>query len=161
MPTGDHATSFDGWSVAVLVRADLLYTLAVQQKPLRLPDTPLQYADFAVWQRQPPQADAIDQQLTYWRTQLAGAPTRLSLPSDRPRPAVPTFGGALHRFALPRTLLDDLRALSRLEDVTLYMTLLAAFQTLLHRYTGETDLLVGTPVASRSRRELEGSSVSS
>ena len=152
-----HHIISDGWSVAVLVRElTSLYTLAVQQEPLRLPDASLQYADFAVWQRQPVQADAIEQQLTYWRTQLAGAPTWLSLPSDWPRPAAPTFRGALHRFALPRPLLDDLRALSRLEDVTLYMTLLAAFQTLLHRYTGETDLLVGTPVASRSRRELEG-----
>ncbi len=152
-----HHIVSDGWSTAVFVRElTALYSLAAEGTAARLDEPPLQYADYAVWQRQQLTTERLERQLAYWRQQLAGAPPLLSLPADRARPVSLSSRGSLHRFTWSRSLLDDVRAFSRQEDVTVFMTLLAAFQTLLHRYSGETDVVVGTPVANRSRPEIEG-----
>src|ERR1044072_6359471 len=115
----------------------------------------LQYADFATWQRQWLQGEVLDEQLDYWRKRLEGMPPVLELPADRPRPQVQTFRGAALPFKLSKELAEQLRALSRREGVTLYMTLLAALQTLLARYTGQEDIAVGTPIANRRHAEIE------
>ncbi|MBN3921606.1 non-ribosomal peptide synthetase, partial [Nostoc sp. NMS4] len=117
---------------------------------------PIQYADFAIWQRQWLQGDVLQRQLIYWQQQLKDAPALLSLPTDRPRPAVQTFAGAYQQFALSGELTSGLIQLSQEQGVTLFMTLLAAFDTLLYRYTGSDDILVGSPIANRDRSEIEG-----
>ncbi len=151
-----HHIVSDGWSVGVLLRElSELYAAALSGRPAPLPPPALQYADFAHWQREWLQGAALERQLAYWRRQLA-APTVLQLPTDMPRPAVQTFAGAVERFALPATLATDLRALARREQITLAALLLAAFQTLLHRYSGQDDILVGLPVAGRNRTDVEG-----
>ena len=114
----------------------------------------MQYADFALWQREHQEA-AVLEQLDYWKEQLAAAPEVLELPTDRPRSLLPSYHGAQQRFSLAASLHQALKRLSRQHDATLFMTLLAAFQTLLYRYTGQTDILVGTPVANRNRVEIE------
>jgi amino acid adenylation domain-containing protein len=152
-----HHIISDGWSIGILIRElTALYMRAVQNEPVQLPALALQYADFALWQREQLQPRAIERPVSFWREQLAGVPTLLPLPTDRPRPQTPSFRGALHRFSFERSLLDRLRDFGRQQNSTLFMTLLAAFHTLLHRYTGQTDLLVGTPLANRNRPELEG-----
>src|SRR5262249_28231796 len=122
--------------------------------PSPLPELPIQYADFAVWQRRWLQGETLDRQLAYWRKQLAGVPP-LELPTDRPRPEEQRFHGAYQSLKLPAELSTKLQAVSRQEGATLFMTLLAAFQTLLSRYSGQEDIAVGTPVAGRNRSELE------
>jgi amino acid adenylation domain-containing protein len=151
-----HHIVSDGWSLGVLVR-DLaaLYDAFRQGRPSPLPELPVQYADVAVWQRENLEGEALDQQVAYWREQLAGAPTVLELPTDRPRPAVQTFDGASHRVELPASVVEPLRALGRREDATLFMTLLAALQVLLSRWSGQRDLVVGSPIAGRTHSELE------
>ncbi len=149
-----HHIVADGWSMTVLVRELLAFYQAGEQAPL--PALPLQYADFAGWQRRWLQGEALDAQLAYWRRQLAGAPPLLELPTDRPRPAVQSFRGATYSFSLPRELADRLRALSQKAGATLFMTLLAGFQALLARYSNQDDLAVGTPIANRNRAETEG-----
>ena len=121
-----------------------------------LPALPIQYADFAHWQRQWLQGDVLETQIAYWKEQLAGAPALIDLPADHPRPAVQTFRGAHQSLVLPKHLQEGLKALSRQEGVTQFMTLLAAFKVLLYRYTGQDDLIVGTPIANRNRLETEG-----
>jgi hypothetical protein len=116
----------------------------------------VQYADFAHWQRQWLQGEVLERQLHYWRQQLAAPLAVLELPTDRVRPAVQRFHGARQAFALSPELSAALRQLSRQEGVTLFMTLLAAFQTLLYRYSAQEDILVGSPIANRTRVELEG-----
>jgi len=115
----------------------------------------VQYADYAQWQREHLTGEVLEQQLQYWREQLAGAPALLELPADRPRPAVQSFRGARESVRLGAELTRALQELSRAEGVTLFMTLLAGFAALLWRYTGERDVVVGTPVANRGRREVE------
>jgi amino acid adenylation domain-containing protein len=151
-----HHIVADGWSIEVLVRElAALYAACRAGAPSPLPPPPIQYADYAVWQRQWLQGDVLDRQLAYWKRQLAGlAPLRL--PGDRPRPAVPSLAGAVQPFNLSRGLTADLQALCRREGATLFMALLAAFQALLGRYAGQDDVAVGTPVANRTRAELEG-----
>ncbi len=127
---------------------------AQQAQPL-LPALPVQYADYAIWQREWLQGAALEYHLGYWRGQLAGAPPLLELPTDFPRPALKSYGGSHYTFALPATLSQDLWTLSRREGVTLFMTLLAAFQVLLMRYSGQQDIVVGTSITSRGRTELE------
>jgi hypothetical protein len=109
----------------------------------------IQYADFAVWQRQWLQGEIFDSQLAYWKKQLAGVSV-LELPTDHPRPPIQTFRGSKQCFFVPKSLTERLKALSREEGTTLFMTLLAAFQTLLHRYTGKDEIIVGSPVAGRN-----------
>src|SRR5262249_7997892 len=112
--------------------------------------------DYAIWQRNWLKGDVLDSHLTYWKKQLAGAPPVLDLPTDRPRPAVRTHIGATERIVITRELTERLKIISRRHDVTLFMMLLAAFQTLLHRYTAQHDIVTGTPIAGRTRTEVEG-----
>ncbi|HEX6290385.1 MAG TPA: amino acid adenylation domain-containing protein [Herpetosiphonaceae bacterium] len=159
-----HHIVSDGWSVGVFLRElATLYDAFVDDSsvdpsgllgPVGTPP-PIQYADFAVWQRAWLQGEVLEQQLGYWKQQLGGALPLLELPTDHPRPAVQTFKGARHRLALPRQLSHALLGLSQREGVTLYMTLLAALQVLLQRYTRQDDLLIGTPTAGRTQRETE------
>ena len=150
-----HAVS-DGWSIAIFNKEiGLLYHSFSTGQPLLLPELPIQYADFAHWQRQWLQGEVLEAQLSYWRKQLAGAPPSLELPTDRARPAVQTFHGARQSLVLPKSLTEALKGLSRQEGVTLFMTLLAAFKVLLSRYTGQEDIVVGTPIAGRNRAEIE------
>ncbi|MFZ5918494.1 MAG: amino acid adenylation domain-containing protein, partial [Chloroflexota bacterium] len=152
-----HHIVSDGWSMGVLIRElSELYPAFLAGQPSPLPPLPLQYVDFAHWQRGWLQGEALEAQLDYWRQQLAGSLPLLELPTDRPRPAVQSVNGALQSFKLSRSLSAELRALSRQEGVTLFMLLLAAFQTLLYRYSGQEDISVGTPIANRNRAEVEG-----
>ena len=151
-----HHIVFDGWSVGVLARELTVsysaYRLGVTS-PLAEP--PVQYADYAVWQRQWLQGEILDQQLAYWKQALSELAV-LDLPTDRVRPAQASYRGARVAFELGEELTRSLKALSRREGATLFMTLLAAFQVLLHRYSGQEDVAVGVPIAGRSRPELEG-----
>ncbi|WP_420127106.1 amino acid adenylation domain-containing protein [Longimicrobium sp.] len=152
-----HHIVSDGWSMGVLARE--MWTLyeayqAGGESPL--PELPVQYADYAVWQREQLQGDNLERQLSYWRGQLAGAPELLELPTDRPRPPVQTFRGANERIELSAELLERLQALARSEGATLYMVALAAFQVLLSRYSGSDDVVVGSPMAGRTRKEVAG-----
>ncbi|MFW5762801.1 MAG: amino acid adenylation domain-containing protein [Coleofasciculus sp.] len=152
-----HHIISDAWSKGVLLRElAILYEAFSIGKPSPLPELPIQYADFAVWQQQWLQGEVLETQLTYWRHQLEGSPPLLELPTDRTRPPVQTFRGATQSFILPKALTEALKELSKQEDVTLFMTLLAAFKTLLYRYTGQNDILVGSPIANRNRSEIEG-----
>ncbi len=152
-----HHVVSDGWSMGVFVQElAVLYNAYSQGQTSPLPPLPIQYADFAIWQRNWLQGDVLQTQLSYWQQQLANAPALLSLPTDRPRPAVQTFAGAYQEFALSKELTSGLAQLSQQQGVTLFMTLLAAFDTLLYRYTGVADILVGSPIANRNRSEIEG-----
>ncbi|MEA2174637.1 MAG: hypothetical protein QOD00_2229, partial [Blastocatellia bacterium] len=151
-----HHIISDGWSMGVLVReVAALYEAFSKGQASPLPELPVQYGDYAMWQREYLQGRVLFDQLAYWRERLAGAPPLLELPTDRPRPKAQTYRGASLPLKLSKELTDHLRALSRRESVTLFMTLLAAFQTLLSRYSGESDISVGTPVANRTRAEIE------
>lgn len=151
-----HHIASDGWSVELLVRElGTLYEAFVEGKPSPLPELPVQYADFAVWQREWLQGDVLKQQLSYWRKRLEGAPAVLELPTGRPRPATQSYRGALMLWELPNPLSVALTELTQREGATMFMTLLAGFQTLLHRYTGSDDILVGSTVAGRNRTEFE------
>jgi amino acid adenylation domain-containing protein len=153
--TMGHIAS-DAWSMSVLVRElGALYRAFARREPPALPALPIQYADYAVWQRQWLQGEVLETQLAYWRRQLGGAPTNLELPTDRPRPAVQSHRGARYPLAISARVTQGLKALSRQEGVTLFMTLLAAWQLLLHRYTGQADISVGSPIAGRTRVETE------
>ena len=152
-----HHIAFDGWSMGILTaQLQELYAAYCSGRAPNLPSSPIQYADFALWQRQYLQGEVLDSALAYWRQQMVGAPALLSLPTDRPRPAIQTFRGGSRCFTLDRDLTSALSRLSRQSGVTLFMTLLAAFDTLLYRYTGSEDIVVGAPIASRNRRELVG-----
>ncbi len=152
-----HHIISDGWSIEVFIHElTTLYNAYAQNQPANLAPLPIQYADFALWQRQWLQGDVLQSQLNYWQNQLADAPALLSLPTDRPRPAVQSFVGAYQEFSLSPELSQALTELSRKQGVTLFMTLLAAFDALLYRYTGSSDILVGTPIANRNRGEIEG-----
>ncbi|MBW3570370.1 MAG: amino acid adenylation domain-containing protein [Gemmatimonadetes bacterium] len=154
--TMHHAVS-DGWSMGVLFREmAALYGAFARGEDSPLAELPVQYADFAAWQRRWLDGDVRAAQLAYWQARLAGAPAVLELPTDRPRPAVQSLRGAQELDVLPAALLDALRALARREGSTLYMVLLAAFNVLLSRWSGQDDLVVGTPIAGRNRRETEG-----
>ena len=151
-----HHIVSDGWSMTILLRELLtIYEAFSKGQPSPLPDLGIQYADFAHWQRNWLQGEALETQLAYWRRQLHNAPPLLELPTDRPRPALQTYRGASRSFDLPAELYRQIKALSRKEGATVYMTLLAAFQALLCRYTGQTDISVGTPIANRNRTEIE------
>lgn len=152
-----HHIASDGWSWGVFCQElAVFYESFSEGRPASLPELPIQYADYAVWQRQWLKGPVLEKQMAYWKKQLAGMPENLDLPTDRPRPAVQTFQGRWESLELPSRLKEQLHELGRREGATLFMTLLAAFQTLLHRYTRQTDLLVGTPVAGRTQKETEG-----
>ncbi len=152
-----HHIISDGWSNGVLVRElGALYRAFAAGQPAPLAELPLQYADYAAWQRDWLQGETLERQLDYWRNQLAGAPPVLALPTDRPRPPVQRYGGAVHPLRLPGPLIEALKALGQREGASLFMTLMAAFQVLLYRHSGQEDILVGTPIANRNRSEIEG-----
>ena len=156
-----HHIVADGWSMEVLTRELCALCAAAQDSPAGppsspLPELPIQYADFAGWQRRHLAGEPLAAQLAYWWQRLAAAPTVLELPADRPRPPVPSGRGASRTFTLPDAVAAELRAACRREGVTPFMLLLAAFDVLLGRLAGVEDLLVGTPVAGRGRVELEG-----
>ncbi len=151
-----HHIVSDGWSMDVFFRElSILYEAYSEGKPSPLAELPIQYADYAAWQRDRLKGEILDTQLSYWKKQLENLPT-LQLPTDWPRPAVQSFRGARHSLVLSQDLTDKLRVLSRKEGVTLFMVLLAAFQALLNRLTGqEDDIVVGSPIAGRNRSEFE------
>jgi amino acid adenylation domain-containing protein len=152
-----HHIISDGWSTGILVReVATLYVAFCAGGSSPLPALPIQYADFAHWQRQWLQGEVLETQIAYWKKQLANAPALIDLPTDHPRPAVQTFRGAHQSLVLPKHLQEGFKTLSRQEGVTLFMTLLAAFKVLLYRYTSQDDLIVGTPIANRNRLETEG-----
>ncbi|MDY7076205.1 MAG: amino acid adenylation domain-containing protein [Chloroflexota bacterium] len=152
-----HHIVSDGWSIGVLIQeVAALYESFAAGKPSPLPELPIQYVDYAHWQREWLQGEVLESQLAYWKQQLDGIPPLLELPADRPRPAVQTFRGTTLWFDLPRSLSEAIKTLSRQEEVSLFMTLLAALQTLLYRYTGQDDISVGTPIANRNRVEIAG-----
>ena len=151
-----HHIIADGWSMRVLIRELAeLYAAHLAGRPANLPP-PLQYADYALRQRRQLHGPKLDQLLAYWRAQLADAPPILDLPADFPRPPLQTFQGATHQFTIAPTLHAELKALSQRAGATLFMTLLAAFQVLLQRYSGQVDLLIGAPIANRTGPETAG-----
>jgi amino acid adenylation domain-containing protein len=151
-----HHIISDGWSMGVLIReVAALYEALGDEWRAGPPALPIQYADYAVWQREWLRGEVLEEQLSYWKGQLADLST-LRLPTDRPRPRSESFQGRRQMLSLSRSTTETLKALSRSEDVTLFMTLLAAWQALLMRYTGQEDVAVGTPVAGRTRGETEG-----
>jgi amino acid adenylation domain-containing protein len=151
-----HHIATDGWSMEVLVRELVaLYQAFAAGRPSPLPELTLQYADYARWQRGWLTGSVLEEQLSYWRGQLATAPTVMALPTDRPRPAVQSYRGATHEVVLPRGTLSAVEALAQRQGATVFMALAAAFQTLLYRYTGEPHVVCGTPIANRTRSELE------
>ncbi|MBI2998695.1 MAG: amino acid adenylation domain-containing protein [Deltaproteobacteria bacterium] len=151
-----HHLVFDGWSTSILARElSSLYEAYSRGCHSPLPELPIQYADFAQWQRKWLQKEVLEEHLAYWKKQLGSVPT-LHVPTDRPRPRIQTVRSARHYFVLSKTLSAGLKSLSNRHGVTLFMTLLAAYQTLLHRFTGQNDIVIGSPVAGRNRSELEG-----
>ena len=152
-----HHIVSDGWSMGVFYgELGEFYNARLAGRRPALAELPIQYADFACWQREWFSGPVYEAQLDYWKKQLDGAPSVLELPTDRARPPVQVFRGGLHQFMLPPSLVEALRALGEQERVTLFMILLAAFKTLLYRYTRERDIVVGTPIANRTRPEIEG-----
>jgi amino acid adenylation domain-containing protein/non-ribosomal peptide synthase protein (TIGR01720 family) len=151
-----HHIVSDGWSLGVFVRELVaLYRAYAQGEPSPLPELPIQYGDYAAWQRRWMSGKILEEQLAYWTKQLQGAPPLLELPTDRPRPAVQTDRGAKRPLRYPKELADRLRDLGERGGATLFMTLLAAFQAFLSRYTGQHDIVLGTDVANRPRSEME------
>ncbi len=150
-----HHIVSDGWSMGILYRElSTLYEAFSKGNTSPLSGLAIQYSDFAVWQRQWLQGEKMEEDLMFWRKQLSNI-TTLALPTDRPRPAVQRFDGAEYKFLIPRAFTKALNSLSRDEDVTLFMMLLTAFQVMLYRYTGQNDIVVGTPIANRNRAEIE------
>jgi len=151
-----HHIASDGWSSRLLFQEiATLYEAFSNNLPSPLPELPIQYADFAVWQRNWLQGEVLQSQLAYWKQQLAGELPILRLPMDYPRPAIQTNRGASQTTILSTDLAESLKSLSRHNRVTLFMTLLAAFQTLLYRYTSQDDIVIGVPIANRTRVEVE------
>ncbi|WP_420643162.1 non-ribosomal peptide synthetase [Candidatus Leptofilum sp.] len=152
-----HHIIVDGWSVDVVVdELATLYEAFVQQRRPELPDLPIQYADYAVWQREWLAGETLQAQLDYWQNQLAGDLPLLQLPIDKPRPAVKTHHGANETILLSPEITQQVQTLCQQTDTTPFMLLLAAFQVLLHRYTAQEDILVGTPIGNRPQPELAG-----
>ncbi|HYK22396.1 MAG TPA: condensation domain-containing protein, partial [Pyrinomonadaceae bacterium] len=151
-----HHIVSDAWSMGVLISEVVeLYEGYAAGREVTLPALPIQYADFAVWQREWLQGEVLEEQFAYWRQQLGGSLPVLELPTDRPRPALQTYNGSGLSFPLSPALSQSLQSLCKAEGVTLFMTLLATFKVFLYRYTGQEDLIVGTPIANRHRQEVE------
>src|SRR6185437_12627059 len=151
-----HHIIYDAWSRGILWRelSEQYRSVTIGTAP-NLPELEIQYPDFSVWQRDYLSGETLEEQLRFWTQHLAGAPTALELHTDRPRPALQTFKGTEHGILVPKRTLDSLKELSRREGATLFMTLLAAFNVLLARYSGQEDIVVGSPIAGRNRAELE------
>ncbi|TYO64150.1 amino acid adenylation domain-containing protein [Bradyrhizobium hipponense] len=151
-----HHIVSDGWSLGVFMRElQALYAAFLQNRPSPLEELRIQYADFAVWQREWLQGDMLAQHLGYWRDQLAGRPPLLDLPCDRPRPVMESYRGAVQMFTVGPRVTEKLRELARERQATLFMVLLAVFKALLARLSGLHDIVVGSPIANRNRAELE------
>ena len=151
-----HHIIWDIWSLGIFFKElSILYTTYSQGETFPLPKLPIQYADFAVWQRQYLSGEILETQLNYWKQNLANAPELLQLPTDRSRPTVQTYQGTTQTWHLDTELTEKLQNLSRQNGTTLFMTLLAAFATLLYRYSGQSDILIGSPIANRNRSEIE------
>lgn len=152
-----HHIITDAWSMTVLGRElRALYSGLVTSTEVKLPELPIQYGDYAVWQQEWMSSGGLDQQLAYWKGRLTGAPALLDLATDHPRPARQSFRGATIRKTLPPVVLEQVRALGQREGATMFMILLAAFAALLSRYSGQEDIVIASPVANRNRAELEG-----
>jgi amino acid adenylation domain-containing protein len=152
-----HHIASDGWSMGILwQQLAELYQAFLSNQPNPIAELPIQYADYAVWQRQWLKGEVLENQLHYWKQQLAGAAPVIELPTDRPRPPIQSYQGKKQAFTLPQNLSQSLQKLSQQEGVTMFMTLLAALQTLLYRYSGQEDILVGSAIAGRNHAELEG-----
>ncbi|PGA83589.1 non-ribosomal peptide synthetase, partial [Bacillus pseudomycoides] len=152
-----HHIISDGWSMDVIIKElSTLYEDFCSGGPSSLSELSIQYADFAVWQRDWLQAGTLEKQLAYWKEQLSGELPVLNLPTDRPRTVKQTYQGSVEQLVLSKQLTQKVRSLSKQEGTTLFMTLLAAFKTLLYRYTGQEDIIVGSPIANRNRSEIEG-----
>jgi len=150
-----HHIASDGWSISVLVKEVVeLYESFVQRRPAALPQLQIQYSDYATWQKDFLQGDVLDRKLEYWKQKLSGV-SPIQLPTDRGRPAVRSNRGAMLRFAIDRELTDQLHKFSQENSVTVFMTLLSAFNVLMHRYSNQEDICVGTPVAGRQHEQLE------
>ena len=151
-----HHIITDGWSMGIFIQElSNLYRAFTIDSPLLLPELPIQYADFAVWQRQWLTEEIQKQQLNYWKQQLADAPPLLELPTDKPRPPVQTFCGATQEFKIDQNLSKQIKTFSQQSGATLFHTLLAAFVVLMFRYSGQDDICIGSPIANRNRREIE------
>jgi len=151
-----HHIISDGWSMALFIKeVAACYQAICENQPVSLPDLPVQYADFAIWQRNWLTGSVLQEQLNYWKQQLAGLPPLLELPIDKPRPAIQSANGATMMKKLSSELLESAKNFSGQENVTLFMTMLAGFKALLFRYTGQGDIAVGTPHANRNRSEIE------
>lgn len=152
-----HHIITDGWSCGVFLRElSTLYAAFSKNQPSPLPKLPIQYADFTIWQRDRLKGEFLATQLNYWKQQLQGELPVLQLPTDHLRPNLTTFTGAKQYFTFSTSLTNALKQLSQREDATLFMSLLAAFNILLYRYTDQEDILIGSPIANRNRPELEG-----
>ncbi len=152
-----HHAVFDGWSAGIFERElGALYEAYSEGRPSPLAALPIQYADFAVGQREWLRGKVVEEQLSYWKRQLEGAPAVLELPASRPRPSTQSFRGATETVTISGELAEAIRVLGLREGATLFMTLLAAFQILLMRHSGQEDIVVGTPVAGRDRSDVEG-----
>ncbi len=153
----EHHFVHDGWSYAVMLReVKALYSAFLRGEPSPLPELPVQYADFATWQREWLEGEPMQRLLGFWTQRLAGHPAPTEIPTDRPRPARATFRGDVQMFEIPSDLYMDLRQLSRRQGFTLYMTMLAGFFSVLNRYSGQEDVMIGTSNANRRAREIEG-----
>jgi len=152
-----HHIISDGWSMGIFFKElSLFYNAYLKGNPPRLQKLPVQYRDFSQWQRQTFQGEMLNVQLSYWKNKLTGSPSILELPTDRPRPAVQTFHGAVEAFHFPKNLSDAVKILSTEHGCTLFMTLLTAFKIILFRHSGQEEILIGSPIAGRNREEIEG-----
>ncbi|MBL6449339.1 amino acid adenylation domain-containing protein [Fulvivirga sp. 29W222] len=150
-----HHIAFDGWSVSVLVKELVeLYNSLFYKRPAHVPHLSLQYADYALWQRKHLEGKELNKQIQYWKDKLTGVPA-LQMPTDYPRPNIQGVDGGMYQHTLDKSLADKLYALSKHEETTLYMTMVAAFKVLLHRYTAQQDICIGSPIANRTQTELE------
>jgi amino acid adenylation domain-containing protein len=151
-----HHIISDGWSVALFLREmAALYEAYCEGKPSPLRELKIQYADYAVWQREAMKGEQLEEQMSYWKERLKGSLPVLQLPTDHARPPFQSFRGARQSFVFPSHIAEGVNALSERANVTVFMVLLSAFKTLLHRYSGQNDILVGTPIANRNRIEIE------
>ena len=151
-----HHIICDGWSLGVLVReTTALYGAFAKDKPSPLPPLVVQYGDYAAWQRSMLRAEAVAKQMAFWRERLSGAPASTDLPFDHPRPPDRSFRGKRRGVNLDRQLVTRLRLLCQREQTTLFNVVMATLATLMHRYSGATDIVIGTPVANRAFREIE------
>ncbi len=151
-----HHIIADGWSIPILIRETVtIYEALKSKEEISLPELQIQYADYAVWQKEFMEGDLYKKELEYWKNELKGIPPVLDLPTDKPRPSIQTFNGAKYKFDLSADLIQELKGLSRAQNLTLFMTMLAVFQTLLHKYSAQKDVVIGTPIAGRTSSQLE------